>query len=104
RHLLQAGVLVLVATLFGWGLREVYRGPVKADHLVESLKTADIERLEPIIDYLATCRRWADPKLRAILAAESSSPKERLHASLALLPVDPGQVTYLEQRLLAVKR
>src|SRR5262249_25118534 len=32
----------------------------------------------------------------------SSSPKERLHASLALLSVDPGQVPYLEQRLLEV--
>src|SRR5207247_4261627 len=28
---------------------------------------------------------------------------ERLHASLALLPVDPGQVTYLEQQLLEVE-
>ena len=101
RHLLQAVVLVLVAALFGWVLAEVYRGPVKADHLVESLATADIEGVEQIIDELDTCRRWADPKLRA-LVAESSSPKERLHASLALLPVDPGQVAYLEQRLLEV--
>src|SRR5205807_2216141 len=102
RHLARAAVLVAVATVFGWVLAEVYRGPVKADHLVESLKTADIERVEQIIAELETCRRWADPKLRAILAAESSSPKERLHASLALLPVDPGQVAYLEQRLLEV--
>ena len=101
RHLLQAVVLVLVATLFGWVLAEVYRGPVKADHLVESLATADIEGVEQIIEELDTCRRWADPKLRA-LVAEPPSPKAKLHASLALLPVDPGQVAYLEQQLLEV--
>jgi hypothetical protein len=92
-------VVLLVATLFGWVLAEVYRGPVKADHLVRALASADIEGVEQIIGELASCRSWADPKLRA-LVAESSSPKERLHASLALLPVDPGQVAYLEERLL----
>jgi len=101
RHLVQALVLILVAGLFGWVLAEVYRGPVKADHLVESLKTADIERVEHIIGDLDTCRDWANPKLRAIVDAESSSRKERLHASLALLPVDPGQVDYLKQQLLS---
>jgi eukaryotic-like serine/threonine-protein kinase len=106
RHLLQALVLVVVGALFGWGLREVYRGPVKADHLVESLKTADIERVEDIIKDLDTCRPWADPKLQAIIA-DPSPPKDakerkaRLNASLALLPVDPGQVPYLEQQLLS---
>jgi len=101
RHLLQALILVVVAALFGWGLREVYRGPVKADHLVESLKTADIERVEDIIKDLDTCRSWANPKLREIVAADSSSRKERLHASLALLPVDPEQVDYLKEQLLS---
>jgi len=106
RRLLRAVVLVLVAALFGWVLVEVYEGPVKADHLVESLKTADIERVEGIIAELGPRRRWADPKLRAIVV-KSSPPKdakerkERLHASLALLPVDPGQVPYLEQQLLS---
>src|SRR5207248_10409066 len=75
---------------------------VKADHLVESLATADTERVEPIIDELATCRRWADPKLRA-LVADPPSDKAKLHASLALLPVDPGQVAFLEQQLLEVR-
>src|SRR5207253_4511567 len=74
-------------------------------HLVRQLASADIEGVEQIIDELATCRPWADPKLRA-LVAESSPPKdakerkERLHASLALLPVDPAQVAYLKERLL----
>jgi hypothetical protein len=101
RRLLRAVVLVLVAALSGWVLVEVYRGPVKADHLVDSLATADTERVEHIIKDLDTCRPWANPKLRAIVA-DPPSAKAKLHASLALLPVDPGQVSYLRQQLLEV--
>ncbi|HKB41193.1 MAG TPA: hypothetical protein VKD72_32500, partial [Gemmataceae bacterium] len=101
RHLLQAVVLLLAATLVGWVLAEVYRGPVKADHLVRALASADIQGVDQIIDELATCRGWADPKLRA-LVAEPPSAKVKLHASLALLPGDPGQVAYLEEQLLQV--
>ncbi|HVK16473.1 MAG TPA: SUMF1/EgtB/PvdO family nonheme iron enzyme [Fimbriiglobus sp.] len=103
KRMLQAAVLVLVATLFGWALAEVYRGPVKADHLVESLATADIERVEQIIEQLDSRRGggWIDPKLKALVAAPPSA-KAKLHASLALLPVDREQVEYLEQQLLEV--
>jgi hypothetical protein len=101
RHLFQAACLVLAATLLGWILTEVYRGPVTADRLVRALASAEIEGVDSIIDELDGCRRWADPKLRT-LARESSTPKERLRASLALFPVDPGQVAYLERRLLEV--
>ena len=105
RHLLQAAVLVLAAALFGWVLAEVYRGPVKADHLVRRrCATADID------GWTRSSRSWPPaaalgrpgPKLRALVAAESSSEKERLHASLALLPVDPEQVAFLERQLLEV--
>jgi formylglycine-generating enzyme required for sulfatase activity len=72
---------------------------VRADHLVQQLVSADIGKVDGIIDELAHCRRWADPKLRA-LVAEPGPPKAKLHASLALLPVDPGQVAYLEEQLL----
>jgi serine/threonine protein kinase/formylglycine-generating enzyme required for sulfatase activity len=100
RHLIQAGVVLLATALFGWGLAEVYRGPVKADHLVQALASADIERVDGIIEELASCRRWADPKLAA-LVADPPSAKAKLHASLALLP-DPEQVAYLEKQLLEV--
>src|SRR5438105_6441425 len=65
------------------------------------MASADIEGVEPIIEKLETCRPWADPKLKA-LVAEPPSAKAKLHASLALLPVDPGQVSFLEQQLLEV--
>jgi eukaryotic-like serine/threonine-protein kinase len=101
KRMLQAAVLGLVAALSGWVLTEVYRGPVQADHLVRSLASADIKGVEQIIEDLDTCRDWADPKLRA-LVAEPPSPKAKLHASLALLSVDREQVAYLEQQLLEV--
>src|SRR5262249_48866598 len=41
RHLLQAGVVLLLLGLVGWGIFEVYRGPVKAAALVRALKDAD---------------------------------------------------------------
>jgi serine/threonine protein kinase len=101
RHLLQAVVLVLVAALFGWGLWEVYRGPVKADHLVRQLMSADIEEVDQIIDDLndVLIHRWAEPKLKALIA-EPPSDKAKLHASLALLPVDAEQKEYLQKQLL----
>ena len=47
-------------------------------------------------------RRWIDPLLRdaAAQAEARKEPRKQLHASLALLPVDPAEVTYLVDRLL----
>jgi len=44
-------------------------------------------------------RRWVDPALRQVIGRSSERSLERLHAGLALLPVDDGQVEYLFQRL-----
>ena len=44
-------------------------------------------------------RKWADPLLREENDKAVTS-RQKLHASLALLPVDPGQVDYLNGRLL----
>ena len=45
-------------------------------------------------------RFWADPKLHQIAKNPNVDPKVRLHASLALLPVDQEQVEFLYPRLL----
>ena len=50
-------------------------------------------RLEPL-------RFWVNPLLRRIMETSGEVSKERLHASLALLPVDQEQVEYLCSRLL----
>src|SRR5262249_30003561 len=81
--------------------------------LVESALVAETAHLPVIIAELRGYRRWADPRLRDAYAeaeragagANSDAERERqahrqLHASLALLPADPGQVEYLYGRLL----
>ena len=54
-----------------------------------------------IVKDMAPYRRWLDPLLHEAYAqAEASNdPRKQLHASLALLPVDSGQVEYLYGRL-----
>ncbi len=90
-----AAVLVLLL-LLGWGGLEVY-GRVKVEHIVTA-ETADVPRL---VGQLPAYRRWADARLQQHLQEAPKDSKEHLHASLALLPVDAGQVDYLLGRLLA---
>jgi formylglycine-generating enzyme required for sulfatase activity len=100
RHLLQAGVLLLLLSVFGWALVEVYRGPLKAATLVHELASADTSQVSRIIGELASRRRWAESDLRGLANAPSLSRKQRLHVSLALLPWDPDQKSYLYERML----
>ena len=69
--------------------------------LVKQIVSADTARVPEIIRSInANDRRWTDPELRQIGAEAAENSKEKLHASLSLLPVDPGQVEYLYRRLL----
>jgi formylglycine-generating enzyme required for sulfatase activity len=69
---------------------------------VENLLTAKTADVYDLARGLAPYRRWADPLLREALAKaeRDGNPRRQLHASLALLPVDEGQVKYLHGRLL----
>src|SRR5262249_10365123 len=93
--------LLLGLVLLGCGSWEGF-GRLKAqtfrDRLLEST-TADVPG---IVADMAPYRRWIDPLLRdAYAEAETNNDsRKRLHASLGLLPVDPGQVEYLYGRLL----
>ena len=55
-----------------------------------------------IVKDMAPYRRWVDPLLHEAYAQaeKDNDPRKQLHASLALLPVDSGQVEYLYGRLL----
>jgi len=66
--------------------------------LVRSVLDADLAQVPSLITEIDRYRRWADPLLRE--AEAQAEPRQRLRASLALLPVDPGQVDYLSDRLL----
>jgi serine/threonine protein kinase/formylglycine-generating enzyme required for sulfatase activity len=104
-HLTRAAGLTLVlaaAVLVGlliWGQVSEQRRQDHAEALVKQLLGADAAQVEGILDELKDNRARADPLLRQALAKPPES-REHLHASLALLPVDPGQAAYLYGRLL----
>jgi serine/threonine protein kinase len=101
-HVLRGLVLLaFVAVLAGLGF-EAYgrvRAQILRDRLLDASTTPGV--LDTVAD-MAPYRRWVDPLLReAYNQAEAShDAHKQLHASLALLPRDAGQVDYLYDRLL----
>ncbi|WP_166822451.1 protein kinase domain-containing protein [Thalassoroseus pseudoceratinae] len=100
-------ILLLMLLLFGTGYGGVSirqsmitgNQSTRARGLVESLQKAEISQVPNIVFNLDELREWADPMLKTrIEAAEDGSP-EKLHLSLALLPVDSGQIEYLTEQL-----
>jgi hypothetical protein len=102
RNLFRVGLILFIGLAARLGI-EGYRY-LHAPALVEQLRTAKTEDVEGIINELAFCRRWANPRLLHVLSETSPSNKEHLHASLALLTVDTTQVDYLYARMLDAPR
>ena len=92
------GLAVLIA-LVSWGGIEGY-GTQRASALVESLQRVGTPDVPAIVKQVSGYRRWADPQLVRVAQGTDAQSREHLHASLALLPVDPSQVDYLFSRLL----
>ncbi len=100
-HAMRGVIVVLILTMIGLGSWEGYgrlQGRQLRDRLLEST-TADVP---VIVKDMIPFRRWVDPLLQDAhaQAEKENDPRKQLHASLALLPVDAGQVEYLYQRLL----
>jgi serine/threonine protein kinase/formylglycine-generating enzyme required for sulfatase activity len=97
------GVLLAVATVTGLVIREQVVEQRKAAHaaeLVQRLLDADTAQTPAIIGEMAEYRKWTDALLRAEIDKAADKSRQKLHASLALLPVDGSQVAYLYGRLL----
>ena len=71
-----------------------------AENLVQQLVIAETIQVPDILPALDPYRRWTDPALKRVLADSARGPQAKLHASLALLRVDPNQAVYVEERLL----
>jgi formylglycine-generating enzyme required for sulfatase activity len=100
---LALALLLTAATLGGFEIRRRVVADMNAraaDGLVDRLRDAEVAQVPAIVAELAPYRAWADPRLAELLEQEQASPKERLHARLALLPVDAGQVEPLREALL----
>jgi eukaryotic-like serine/threonine-protein kinase len=98
-HVFRGLTLAFILLLVGLVGYESY-GSLEASALVESVRTAETKDVPHLIEQLANYRRWANPLLVRMVRDPKANPKEHLHASLALLPVDAGQVEYLYHRLL----
>jgi formylglycine-generating enzyme required for sulfatase activity len=99
-----AGLTVVLAAavlvgLFIWEQVSDQRRQDRTEALVKQLLGAEADKVEGILDELKDYRARAEPLLRQALAKPPES-REHLHASLALLPGDPGQAAYLYGRLL----
>ena len=94
---------VLAGSGIGLAIRNHAQEQNQADHaagLVRQLLAAKIDKVPPIIREMEDYRLWADPLLREENDRAGVGSPQKLHASLALLPVDPGQAAYLYDRLL----
>jgi formylglycine-generating enzyme required for sulfatase activity/tetratricopeptide (TPR) repeat protein len=107
-HGLRAIALGAVAALLGitgfnvWK-READAAKARADSAIASidgLLKADIAEVPRMIEAMAGYERWTAPELRRLIRDDWVQPKPKLHASIALLPVDGSQVDYLKGRLL----
>jgi len=98
-HGLRSLAALLLLGLLTWGGIEGY-GDLRASALVESLRTASTPDVARIVEQIAGYRRWADSRLAHLLEESEPASRAHLHASLALLPVDPRQADYLRERLL----
>ena len=102
-HGLRTLVLAALIALITWGGYEAY-GSFQARALVDSLKTASTAEVPDIVKNLSGYYRWARRPLSDLLSSTEEQSSPHLHASLALLPVDPGQVEYLYNRLLSATK
>jgi serine/threonine protein kinase/formylglycine-generating enzyme required for sulfatase activity len=92
-------LLFAVVVLLGWGVFEglLYLSAVT---MVAAIKSSDTRNVPLFLPGLEAHRRHTTPMLRKLFDESTPDSKERLHASLALLPVDSDQMEYLYGRLL----
>jgi serine/threonine protein kinase/formylglycine-generating enzyme required for sulfatase activity len=76
------------------------RRAIEATALVKQVLGVDTPLVPNIIHAMRDYRRLVDPALRSAFAEAPQGSREKLHASLALLPVDTSQVDYLFSRML----
>jgi eukaryotic-like serine/threonine-protein kinase len=96
-------LLLAVSTITGLAIREQVIEQHKATQaagFVQGVLNADTAQVPAIIGEMAAYRTWADPLLRQEIEQAAVNSPQKLHASLALLPVDSTQVDYLYGRLL----
>jgi serine/threonine protein kinase/formylglycine-generating enzyme required for sulfatase activity len=100
-HALRGLTALVLLALIGWGGYEA-NGTLRAHALRGRLLDANTNEVPAIVRDMAPYRRWLDRLLHdaQAQATQDNDRRKLLHTSLALLPVDASQVTYLKGRLL----
>jgi formylglycine-generating enzyme required for sulfatase activity/serine/threonine protein kinase len=101
-HVARGVVLAACLTLLGLGSWASV-GQFKAHALCDHLLVANTTDVPGLVADMKPYRFWIDRMLRTAYAEAEAQhdARKQLHASLALLPRDSGQVDYLVKRLLA---
>ncbi len=100
---LAVAALLFVAAMAGWAIERravEQRSAATAASLVQRVLDAETGQVPGIVREIGSFRKWTDPLLREAINRPAASSRDKLHASLALLPVDSSQVAYLHGRLL----
>jgi formylglycine-generating enzyme required for sulfatase activity len=96
------GLLLAVAAVTGLAIRERFVEQRKATHaagLVMRVLDAETAQVPGVVGEMTEYRKWTDPLLGLEHGQAAMNSRRKLHASLALLPVDATQVDYLCGRL-----
>jgi formylglycine-generating enzyme required for sulfatase activity len=105
-HVFRAGIVALaiaVGAFIGITFRDRVEEKQKAKRaagLVQAVLNADIAQVPSIVVQMEEYRQWADPLLREENSKATDKSRQKLHTSLALLPVDASQAPSLKDRLL----
>jgi eukaryotic-like serine/threonine-protein kinase len=100
-HVVRGVAVAFILAAIGIGIWE-WNGRLQARTLRDRLLESTTADASAIVKDMAAYRRWVDPQLREAYAQAEGNGETRkqLHSSLALLPVDDGQVDFLYDRLL----
>jgi eukaryotic-like serine/threonine-protein kinase len=105
-HAFRVGMVALVVAVAAlsvlaiWHRFEEEQKAKRAARLVQTVLNADLAQVPSIVGQMAEYRQWADPLLHEENSKASHRSRQKLHTSLALLPVDASQAPYLKDRLL----
>src|SRR5262249_50250555 len=100
-YLVCTGIVARGLVLLGLAGAEVF-GRFKAHALRDRLLDAHTKDVASVVSAIKPYHRWLDHLLREAYAEaeQAKDSRRQLHASLALLPADPGQADYLYKHML----
>ncbi len=97
--LIVAGLLLAGMLIGAYVWQKHTEAHTRAETLVTNLAAVETARVPALLEELGPWRTALLPLLHQMASQAAPDSKERLHASLALLPDDANQVTYLIGRI-----